>query len=297
MYLLSGVNWILILGFLTGISLGSFIKVVADRSISKRSFWGRSYCEACQHQLSWYDLLPILSFVLLGGKCRYCGSPIRADYLLIEVGMGILTVWLFWQKIPDNFLSLLGIVFELFIISVLAAVFLTDLKKGLIPDRITYPAITGAFFYLLVLSVYKIFLTYQSISSSLLGKYLLPPHSDYFFRHAFLAATPFLTGIVSAAVLGLFFGVLIILTRGRGMGGGDLKLALFIGLTFGFPNSLVVLMLAFFLGSLAGITLLIFKKRKLGQTIPFAPFLSLGGLITIFWGEKIVSWYLNLKVN
>lgn len=288
-------NWILILGFLTGISLGSFIKVVADRSISKRSFWGRSYCEACKHQLSWYDLLPIVSFVLLGGKCRYCGRSIPFDLVLVEVGMGILVAWLFWQKIPVNFLSLSELVFELFIISVLVAVFLTDLKKGLIPDRITYPAIIAAFSYLLILSVYKIFLTYQSIASSLLGTYLLPPHSDYFFRHAFLATTPFLTGIVSALVLVLFFGLLIILTKGKGMGGGDLKLALFIGLTFGFPNSLVVLMLAFFIGSLAGITLLVFKKRKLGQTIPFGPFLSLGGLITIFWGERIVNWYLNLK--
>jgi prepilin signal peptidase PulO-like enzyme (type II secretory pathway) len=93
----------------------------------------------------------------------------------------------------------------------------------------------------------------------------------------------------------LFFGSIIFFTKGRGMGGGDLKLGIFLGLVYGLPNALVLLMLAFLTGSIAGITLILLNKRKLGQSIPFGPFLSLGALITLFFGNQILNWYLHLS--
>lgn len=292
-------------GFLIGAILGSFIKAIADRSINNRLFTGRSYCEACKRKLSWYDLLPIISYISLLGKCRYCQKKISYSVFLTELLMGALIALLFFQKIPTDFLALFltkqslilsEVIFQVFIIAVLVTVFITDIKKGLIPDRITYPSILIALIYLIVSSFYKIFLIFKATINSALGKFLLPPYSDYFLRHAYFSASPLFLGILSSLGLFLFFWALIFITKGKGMGGGDLKLGVFIGLCYGFPNSILVLMLAFLTGSLVGIFLLSTGRKKVGQTIPFGPFLSLGGIITIFWSDKILNWYLNLRV-
>ncbi len=290
----------LILGFLLGICLGSFVKVLADRSVGKRKFSGRSYCEHCKKKISWYDLIPIFSYLNLHGRCRNCQKKIGLEYLLIEIITGVTVATLFFLKIPDNFFQLnifvkgvygLDIGFGLLIIVVLLTVFITDIKTGLIPDRITIPAIKIGFFYLLGATFLKILLFYFSVSSHPLGRYLT---NEYFFRHASSIVFPLMAGIVAALAIFVFFAFLILATSGKGMGGGDLKLAVFLGLVFGFPNSIVVLMLSFLLGSLVGIILLVFKKRNFGQTIPFGPFLSLGGVITLFWGDLILDWYLAL---
>ncbi len=277
---------------------------MADRSLTGDSFWGRSYCTSCKKQLRWYDLFPVLSYLIARGKCRDCHKKIPLECLLIEILMGILVSYLFFQSVPASFLTLptlqlsliaIDLIFKIFIVSVLVAVLITDLKSGLIPDRITYPSIIIAFIYLASATIFKIYIYYQSLLQSPLGKYLLPPQSDFFLRHAYIILTPFLYSVISAFIIGLFFLILIVLTRGRGMGGGDMKLGVFLGMGFGFPQSLLVLVLAFLTGSAAGITLLILGKKKLGNTIPFGPFLSLGGLLSIFWGDKILNWYLNLK--
>lgn len=284
--------------------MGSLIDCLADRSLTGESFWGRSYCTSCKKQLKWYDLFPVFSYLFSRGKCRYCHKKIPLECLLIELLMGGLTAYLFYLNVPADFLtippvqlSLIGIdvVFKLFVMSVLVAVLITDIKSGLIPDRITYPGVIIAFVFLLAATAYKIYIYYQSLLQSPLGKYLLPPHSDFFLRHAYIIATPLLYSIVAAFIIGLFFLVLILATRGRGMGGGDMKLGVFLGIGFGFPQSLLVLVLAFLSGSIIGILLLLSGKKKLGHTIPFGPFLSLGGILSLFWGEKILNWYLNLK--
>ncbi len=310
----------LILGFLLGITLGSLVKVLADRSLTKQTFWGRSYCSKCKHKLAWYDLFPILSYLFLKGRCRYCKTKLTPEYLLVEILVGLLVSLLFYIKLPNNFFELdsisqglLGadLAFGCFIIITLITVLLTDIKTGLIPDRITFPSIIISFFYLLISGIFKTVVFYQSLVSHELGKYLLPKQSfeylfvwkyflpqptEYFFSHANLNFDPFISGVLSALALMIFFASLIILTRGRGMGGGDLKLSIFLGLVFGFPKSLLAVMLGFLTGSVVGIFLLMLRKKHFGQTIPFGPFLSVGGIIALFWGDKILNWYLNLSV-
>lgn len=297
------------LGILVGLMLGSFIKVLADRSINNKSFLGRSYCPSCKHKLSYYDLFPILSYLSTQGKCRYCHKKISLEYPQIEILTGLLVGLLFFLHLPPlnslntlNLSSLLDpsfilplsdLIFKTFIIIVLVTVLLTDLKTGLIPDRITYPSVVIALIYLIAMTVLKIYFIYQSLLVSPLGKYLLPPDSDYFYRHALLAATPLWTGILAVILIIIFFGGLIILTRGRGMGGGDLKLGVFLGLVFGLPNLVAVLFIAFLTGSIVGLVLLLIKRKQFGQTIPFGPFLSLGGLLVLFWGDQIINWYTN----
>lgn len=296
----------LALGFIFGTVLGSFVDCIANRALTKKSFWGHSFCDTCKKTLPWYDLLPIFSYLANKGKCRFCKSKIPPETLIVEILMGVLLALLFSQSMPfaqlslSNPLSVLqisDILFKAFAVSVLVAVFITDIKKGLIPDRITYPSTAIAFVYLVVSSIYIVFIEYWSLSQSPLGKYLLPPGSDYFYRHAILAITPLWSGFLASLLVGGFFLLLIIITKGRGMGGGDFKLGIFLGLVFGIEKSLLVLMLSFLSGSVFGIALLLLGKKKFGQTIPFGPFLSLGALATLFWGGQIIKWYLNLKLN
>src|SRR5574337_1500402 len=90
-----------LVGFILGLVLGSFIKALADRSLTNRTFWGRSCCPHCQHKLQWYDLLPVLSYLSLGGKCRYCHKKITLDYLVTELLMGLVIGFLFLQTFQN----------------------------------------------------------------------------------------------------------------------------------------------------------------------------------------------------
>lgn len=297
-------------GFLIGALLGSFVKVLADRSLGSKSFWGRSYCEACKKTLRWYDLFPILSYLFLKGQCRYCHQKISIEYLLVEAGMGILIGLLFWQSSANfqfsissfqsifNFqfvIKIFNLLTKIFFITVLSVLFITDIKKMFIPDRITLPAILAGFILNLFLTVYQISYLYFYLSKTTVGKLLLPPHSDYFLRHALYIAQPFLSGILMAIIISTFFMSLIIITKGKGMGGGDVKLGAFMGLMLGFPQALVALVLSFLGGAVFSIFLIISGKKHFGQTIPFGPFLVLGSLLVLFWGKQILNWYLHLS--
>ncbi len=106
---------------------------------------------------------------------------------------------------------------------------------------------------------------------------------------------PLLGGILMGLLIGGFFWGLIIITKGKGMGGGDVKLGAFMGLMLGFPQALIALILSFLTGAVFSIILIIFGKKSFGQVIPFGPFLVLGSLIVLFWGQEILNWYLSIK--
>lgn len=298
-------------GFLIGAVVGSFVYCLALRSVTNKPFLGRSYCLACKKQLRWYDLFPILSYISTVGRCRYCKKRIAAQYIIIEVIFGLLIAFLFYQRfglddykavevlafsnVYESVYILLDLLFKTFVIGVLGAVFITDIKSGLIPDRLTYPAVVISFILILAVVGFRIYSLYQSLLTSEVGKYLLPPHSDYFLLHALDLASPLIYGVASGIGLGLFFISLIFFTKGRGMGGGDFKLSIFLGLVLGFPLSVLGIMLSFLIGSIFSVGLIILGKKKLGQTIPFGPFMSLGALVTLFWGSQILNWYLGLN--
>lgn len=292
-------------GFIIGVILGSFVKALADRSLTNSSFWGRSYCPHCKHKLHWYDLFPILSYLILSGKCRHCKDKIATQYLLVEVILGILIGFLFLQSFSNfsatggpafgwQFLMFaLNLIYKIFFIGVLIALFLTDLKKMLIPDRIVIPAIWITLIYLIGVSLFKVGYLYYFLSQTILGRLLLPPHNGYFVNHAMAILESTLTSIVMGIVIAGFFLALIIITRGKGMGGGDVKLGAFLGLVLGFPNALVALMAAFLSGAFISLILIFGGKKHLGQVIPFGPFLVFGSLISLFWGNQIIDWYLH----
>lgn len=253
---------VIVLGFFVGIILGSLSLALAERSLQRRSFMGRSCCPHCKKVLRWYDLFPVLSFILLKGKCRYCHKPIGVEYVLVEVLVGFLMAFLFSQTF-FSFQFIPELIFKIFFITVLVILTITDLKKNLIPDRIIIPAIKISLISLVGFSI---------------GQFLL---------------LPLLSAIATAILLALFFYFLIIITKGKGMGGGDVKLVALMGLGLGFPNAVLATILGFFVGAVIALVMIIMGKKKFGETLPFGPFLVAGSLIALFWGQQIINWYLK----
>lgn len=246
--------------FIIGLAIGSFLNVLIDRLPNDESpFKGRSCCDKCKKTLKWYDLIPLLSYLYLKGKCRYCHSPISFYYPFVEIVTGLMFVILFlWLKnlpfsiyqLPFNFQFSIFL-YYLFILSSFLVIFFTDLKYGIIPDKIVYSAIAVAVIFNCHFSTF-----------------------NYFF---------------SGLGAFIFFLVLYLITLGKGMGFGDVKLAFLIGIVLGFPKILAAFYLAFLTGAICGIILIIWGKKKLkGGTIPFGPFLIIGAVLSLFFGEKIL---------
>lgn len=240
--------------FILGISVGSFLNVVIDRLPFGKPITGRSHCDRCGKILSWFDLVPLFSFLFLHGKCRYCQKLLSWYYPIVELTTGILFILtcIIITKIV-TVITIMQLVFFLFIVSSLIVIFFTDLKYGIIPDKIIYLSIVVTFIYLILNT-----------------KYLILSH------------------LLSAIGAFLFFLLLFFITRGRGMGLGDVKFAFLQGLLLGWPNILIGVYAAFLTGAVAAIILVVWgKKRFRGSTIPFGPFLVIGTIIALFWGAAI----------
>jgi len=215
--------------------------------------------------------MPVFSFLLLKGKCRYCKKPISWQYPLVEIATGVLFIIALtnFQFLIFNFQSIsnfqfLNLIFYLFFISILIIVFVYDLKHMLIPDKVIFPAIVIAAVY----AVINIF------ASSRTG-------------HALFLQ------LIAAAIGSAFFYLLYAISRGKWIGFGDVKLAVFMGLVLGWPNILAGLLLGFLFGGIIGIILVLIFSKKMKSQVPFGPFLVVGTLIAMFWGQEIVRWYLQ----
>lgn len=269
--------------FFFGLAVGSFLNVLIDRLPGDESvIKGRSYCDHCKKQLSWYDLIPLVSFLFLRGKCRYCHFPISYYYPTVELVTSVMFVLIFFLTFTSEEPPLSGVTSEvadlstealakvegllrggssdlvtfgyyLFIISSFIAIFFTDLKYGIIPDKVVFAAILVSFFFLIS--------QYPNI---------------------------LISNVLSAFGAFLFFLLLHLVTRGRGMGLGDVKLVFLLGLFLGFPKVIVAFYIAFLTGAVVGCILVLWRKKKLsGGAIPFGPFLVLGAIIAMFWGPVL----------
>lgn len=245
--------------FIFGTILGSFLNCVIYRlEIGGNFLKGRSFCPHCKHILNWQDLIPVLSFLILKGKCRYCQRKISFQYPLVELSTGISFLLIFnSQNFPFS-------IFYFLITGFLIIIFVYDLKHYLIPDSVIYPAIGTAF-------LYQLFRIWN------LGHWDLFRISDLGF------------GILPS----LFLLAIILLSRGRWMGLGDFKLAILMGLILGWPKVLVALFLAFFIGAVIGVSLILAGKKTLKSEVPFGPFLVTGTLIAVLFGEKLINRYLT----
>ena len=263
--------------FFFGLIVGSFLNSIiyrlstgAPHQLLFKSGGGlsRSFCPDCRHTLSWQDLIPLLSFLILKGKCRYCQKPISRQYPLVELVTGILFLLIFNYTFPN----LLAIGYWLLVTSFLIIIFVYDLKHYIIPDKIIYPAIATAF-------LYQLFRILEFGNWNLFGIWNLE----------FGILRPILSAVLASG----FFLIIVLISQGKWMGAGDIKLAFLMGLFLSFPKILVALFLAFFIGAIIGVGLVVSRKKTLKSEVPFGPFLVTGTFIALFWGENIINWYLN----
>jgi prepilin signal peptidase PulO-like enzyme (type II secretory pathway) len=252
--------------FIFGLLVGSFLNCIIFRLRKKQGFLkGRSYCPHCKHSLAWYDLIPVLSFIILRRRCRYCQKPISYQYPLIEFVTGVLFVLIFWNLALDIWhLDFLILFYLIFITSFLIIIFVYDLKYFIIPDKILYPAIIIS----LACRLYEALIFNDKLS--------------------------IINYLIAALGAPLFFLLIYLVSKGKWLGFGDVKLGILLGLILGWPKILLALFLSFLIGGIMGIGLIIFLKKKLKSEVPFAPFLITGTFIALFWGEYIINWYLSL---
>jgi len=266
--------------FLFGLIVGSFLNVAIVRLPRGRSIVSPpSHCPQCKTRIKFYDNIPLISFLILRGKCRNCGEPISWRYPLVELMNGLFYAWIvneFWIG-GEAFLLMV------FCSSLIVITFI-DIDFQIIPDSITLPGI------LVGVSIAPFFM------SSLTDP--LPFNIDRVLPHIWPHVKSFLN-----SVIGMACGALPLLSIGwvweklrhvEAMGGGDVKMMGMVGSFVGWKGALLTIMLGALVGSLVGLTLIILKRRTADRVIPFGPFLALGAVATALYGSDIISWYLGL---
>lgn len=257
--------------FLLGLSIGSFVNVLIYRTLKGESPWfGRSYCDNCERQLNWFENIPVLSYLVLRGKCRTCKTKISWTYPLVEAITGLLFVW--WATLGFAFFELtrapllyMQPTFWLFVGILLVVIFFADFMHGIIPD---FAVIALGLASLL----YRGFLVYEGA----------------------MQIADFKLALISGFVAFAFFLSLFVGTKGRGMGFGDVKFSLVMGFLLGYPKVLPGFFISFVLGGLVSMIMLAGGKKKFGQTLPFGPFLIVGLVLSLIWGNEIWGWYTSL---
>lgn len=252
--------------FVFGAVIGSFLNVCIYRIPLNRSIvFPSSRCPFCDTPIRAWDNIPILSYILLRGRCRSCRERISARYPLVEAMNGFFYVAVLWRYGTGWD----AIIYSL-LISALIVITFIDLDHLIIPDRITLPGI------LLGLAA---------------GCFILP---DPFMRAAMLGYKASIIGAAGGFIFYFFMAELSIrLFRKEGMGGGDIKLMAMLGGFMGWKSVILTTFAGSLLGSVIGIIFMVAKGKGRGTLIPFGPFLAIGAVISLFFGQEILMWYLH----
>ena len=252
---------VLIVGlvFIFGMCIGSFLNVCIYRLPSSMSIINpsRSFCPQCNSAIQFYDNIPVFSYLWLKGRCRNCKASISLRYPLVELMTGILAIAILFMF----GLTLEGVVYFVFISSLLVITFI-DIDHKIIPDIITLPG----------------------IPIGLAASFVLP---DITFKSSLLGL------LVGGGSLLLVAWTYSLITHKEGMGGGDIKLLGMIGTFIGWKGVIFTIFSASLTGTLVGIIFMLLKEKNLKFAIPFGPFLSIGAMSYVFFGEKVFFWYLH----
>lgn len=237
--------------FLYGIVIGSFLNVCICRMPEGESLLPSSHCMSCGHRLYWYDMFPLFSWLLLKGRCRYCGEKISCQYPLVEAANGILYVVVF-------------------------------MANGMTYTSILYCLMASALIVITVIDE---------------RTYLIPPACNLFLLLLGIAVCIGDRGHITEHIVGIFsvslpLYLLYLLSKGRAIGGGDIKLMAAVGLILGWKNTVLAFFLACILGSV--IHLLRIKLQKAEHMLAMGPYLSAASFITALFGEQMIGWYLGL---
>lgn len=240
-----------------GLLFSSFANVLVYRIPRGESIvWPGSRCPHCANSLAWFDNVPLLSWLLLGGRCRYCHESISGRYPLLELLMAVSWTYLAWYIGPQWLLAeALALFFLLWVLSFI------DLETGLLPDALTYPGM-------------------------ILGLMFAVPTGH--------AADSLLGLCAGYGVFWLVGRVFLMLTGKEGMGHGDYKLLAMLGAFMGWQALPFIVFVSSFVGAIAGSIILLLSRRGLRAEIPFGPYLALAGMIWFLWHEPVLAWYLDL---
>jgi len=251
-------GWSLLISFIIGAVIGSFLNVLVYRSRNNTSLFSpNSFCPGCEYSIEWYNNIPILSFLLLGGRCNNCKEEISWQYFLVELWLAL--AFLFTAFINDYQSETVLLLRNWLIVAVLTFIFVYDLRFQRILDRVTLPAIVLVFLINVGFGV----LTIESMA-------------------------------LAALIAGGFFLLQYLVSRGRWIGGGDIRVGVLMGVILGWPNVLLALFLAYVSGAFVSIFLVLARKKSLASKTPFGVYLSLATFFTLFFGDQIISWYINL---
>lgn len=275
--------------FVFGLSVGSFINVIVlrynsgDKIFSKKNIGGRSHCLYCDKQLAWYELLPIFSFLIQKGKCRNCHNKLLLQYPLVEFLSGLIFVFVPYLLLSIlNPQSLILIVVWIFIFELFLLLSIIDFRHYIIPDQINL--LLGILGLVLVF-INNYFNNFDIITGSFIGHYA----AIFGIRENI-----FINYILASFLAMAFFGIVIIASRGRGMGWGDFKLVGALGLIFGWPDILIIILLSFIIGTIFVFPLLIKKEKTMKDIIPFGPFLIIASTVVFFFGYNLMNFYFSL---
>lgn len=248
---------------LLGLVIGSFLNVCTDRLPQGQSLaYPPSHCPNCNHKLSRLDLIPVVSYLSLRGRCRYCQAHIPLRLPLVELTTGLIFGLLYWQFGLGLELAAL-----LIYASFLVVIFVIDMENQLVLNKVSYPGMAVALvfsFFRPEVRTFSILWPGIGVESALLG------------------------GALGFVVMAL----IAIVSRG-GMGWGDVKLAGMVGLMTGFPLAVVALLMSWIGGGLVAIVILALRLRGRKDALPFGTFLAVSAMVTLVWGQAILNWYLR----
>lgn len=241
-----------------GLIIGSFLNCLIWRLYKDESLGGRSYCPKCRHEISWYENIPVFSFIFLRGKCHHCREKISWQYPLVEVITAVLFILTFLHDSYQSQFSLL-LARDWLLVATLVIVFVYDFRWQLIPMTLIWPM------------------------------------CFVFFIFNILLGFSWLAIIISGLVAAAFFLAQYVITKRRGLGEGDIWLGLLLGISFPSLSQLFLIMvLSYGIGATVSLFLLSLEKKTGKSRIALGPFLAIGAIITLIWGETIIGWYLGL---
>ena len=249
---------------LIGLVIGSFLNCLIWRLYKDESLGGRSYCPKCRQQISWYDNIPLLSFIFLKGRCRHCQQKISWQYPLVELITAILFYLSFSyltndvQLLASNYFSFTLLKAWLLIVT-LIIVFVYDARWQLVPMKLIWP---------------------MTVILFILGA---------------LSGEAIVSLLIAGLGLAAFFAVQYFVTNKKGLGEGDIWLGLLLGVAFpSLSQIFLLILLTYFSGALLGVILMLIKSKNGKMKIALGPFLAFGAIITLIWGDQIINWYLRL---
>lgn len=249
-----------VFAFIFGMVVGSFLNVCICRMPKNESIVSPpSHCPGCSYQIRWYDNIPVLSYLFLRGKCRGCGTHISLQYPMVELLNGTLTLFLFLRFGPTPAFAVLFL-----FCSALVVITFIDIEHQIIPDEISLSGIVIGF-------VLSFFLNGHTWLNSLLG-ILLGGGSLLLVAYAYQR-----------------------LTGKDGMGGGDIKLLAMMGAFLGWKAVPFIIFASSLVGSIIGVSIMLFQKKDSKLAIPFGPYLAFGAVLYIFYGKPLIRWYLSLS--